>query len=126
MISFCAVELSQYDLPIACNTQVLPKNTAPPPNPLNNRADFWNIMRTSAGWIAVGRLRSSVESAIYHSTDGVNWGSTPVHTFTNGSRASLWQALQNDPQEAVVLASVQSRVDGNWLDIFRSEDGGLS
>jgi len=81
-------------------------------------------MRTSAGWISVGRLQSSQESAIFQSTDGVSWGSTPVFTFTNGSRVSLWQALQNDPQEAVVLASVQSRIDGNWLDIFRSEDGG--
>lgn len=107
--------------------QVLPNNPAQPPEAyIYNRTDFWSIMRTTAGWIAVGRLEKSQDSAIFQSSNGISWSSIPIYTFADGGRASLWQALQNNPQEAVVLATVELRDTDKWLDIFRSNDGGRS
>jgi len=110
---------------------VLPVNPQPPSGngfDLYNPTPITSVIRTSAGWVAAGRLGpgDTTNTAIYLSKDGIHWDPSPVFRFPTDERVTLVQAKHNDPDDPVVLAVVPVSTSNDFLGIFRSDDGGRS
>ena len=94
---------------------------------------MWNIVQTSAGWLASAQACTlkpatscGTAGQLYISTDhGATWNLIPNigGIFSGAGRTSLAVAV---PGDAVVYAFAENAASTDQLDLFRSSDGGLN
>ena len=99
--------------------------------PTFNGLSVWNIVRSSAGWLAstcvaagANGLTCGVATTVYRSTDrGATWApiSNAGNVFSLNGRTTLAVAL---PGDAVVYAYSATLNDTAMRDVYRSADGG--
>ncbi len=97
-----------------------------------NGMSVWNIVRTSAGWLASAQpcpavnngLQCGLATTLYLSTDkGATWApiSNAGTVFSANGRTTLGVAL---PGDSVVYAYANVQNDTQLRDVYRSADGG--
>jgi photosystem II stability/assembly factor-like uncharacterized protein len=83
---------------------------------------IWSIQQTSAGWLAAREI-GGVGSLLLSTDRGATWSLIRSRVYKDAGRTTLAVAT---PGDAVVYAYAATTGDNAQLDLFRSNDGGLS
>lgn len=83
---------------------------------------IWSIQQTSAGWLAAREI-DGVGSLVLSRDRGASWSVIRSRVYQNAGRTTL---AVGAPGDAVVYAYAADTGDNAQLDLFRSNDGGLT